>query len=245
MSSIGLRRIPLPELAGLAARLQRGELRVPLDRTDLIAAGHGSSADDLLAALGGLDAAGVSAALGIAIAERDRAGAPRLDIVWTGPESRVSTSRDTAVMVREMFAAAEHTVFVAGFRFSHGSDIFAPLHHVMKTRGVTTDIILDCDPTSGARAARDLFLQTNWKFGAPLPRLHYDPRTATPGTNASMHAKCVIVDQRWTLITSANFTDRAQTRNIELGVVIEDADFGARVAAQWRGLLDTGLLQAI
>ena len=52
----------------------------------------------------------------------------------------------------------------------------------------------------------------------------------------------VQVRDRKALVTSANFTDRGQTRNIELGVLIEDPTFASRLAGQWRGLVDAGLV---
>lgn len=58
-----------------------------------------------------------------------------------------------------------------------------------------------------------------------------------------MHAKCVIVDDREVLITSANFTGRAQHDNIELGVLIRDAEFAARVSGQWHALVTRGLFR--
>lgn len=61
-------------------------------------------------------------------------------------------------------------------------------------------------------------LRDVWTFGLPKPDVYYDPRTATPGPPwASLHAKCVIVDDENAFITSANFTDRGQSRNIEVG----------------------------
>jgi phosphatidylserine/phosphatidylglycerophosphate/cardiolipin synthase-like enzyme len=57
-----------------------------------------------------------------------------------------------------------------------------------------------------------------------------------------MHAKCVVVDDATALIGSANFTDRGQQRNVEVGVRIDDPKFAARLAAQWNGLAGAGLL---
>ncbi len=56
-----------------------------------------------------------------------------------------------------------------------------------------------------------------------------------------MHAKCVVVDEKVALITSANFTERAQRDNVELGVLVRDPAFARRVAAQWRVLVARGL----
>ena len=58
-----------------------------------------------------------------------------------------------------------------------------------------------------------------------------------PPPYSILHAKCVVVVARWSLVTSANFTDRAQTRNIELGVLIEDQAFARTVVTQWRALV--------
>jgi phosphatidylserine/phosphatidylglycerophosphate/cardiolipin synthase-like enzyme len=71
--------------------------------------------------------------------------------------------------------------------------------------------------------------------------VYYDPRTVLPRNWVSLHAKCVVVDGRFTLVTSANFTDRGHSRNIEAGVLVEDTAFAKRFAAQWRGLIDSGL----
>ena len=87
----------------------------------------------------------------------------------------------------------------------------------------------------------DAFFRDVWTFGAPKPDVYYDPRTAMKGPPwASLHAKCVVVDDARALITSANFTDRGQTRNIEAGVLIEDKAFAEELAGQWRQLVSEG-----
>jgi phosphatidylserine/phosphatidylglycerophosphate/cardiolipin synthase-like enzyme len=51
------------------------------------------------------------------------------------------------------------------------------------------------------------------------------------GVFASLHAKCIVVDGRWVFAMSANFTDRGQTRNVEMGVLLEDARLAAVLEA--------------
>ena len=60
-----------------------------------------------------------------------------------------------------------------------------------------------------------------------------------------MHAKCVIVDGRWTLITSANFTTRGHNRNIEAGVLIDSPSFATKFRRHWSRLVDEGVMQQI
>jgi phosphatidylserine/phosphatidylglycerophosphate/cardiolipin synthase-like enzyme len=43
-------------------------------------------------------------------------------------------------------------------------------------------------------------------------------------------------------VSSANFTERGQDRNIEVGVLIEDPSFASYLAGQWLGLVDAGIV---
>ncbi|MCP4655910.1 MAG: hypothetical protein GY856_10885 [bacterium] len=141
------------------------------------------------------------------------------------------------------------------FRFDHGEEIFRPLHGVMKEHGVETAVFLDVEGSwkpgqegttaeLGDRVGKvvDRFFAENWTFGEPKPEIYYDPRTVQPFSKVSLHAKCIVVDRRKTLVTSANFTDRGQTRNIEVGVLIEDGAFATRLHEQWWGLVSAELV---
>ena len=57
-----------------------------------------------------------------------------------------------------------------------------------------------------------------------------------------MHAKCVVVDETRALVGSANFTDRGQQRNVEVGVLVDDPIFARKLQQQWNGLAASGLL---
>jgi hypothetical protein len=52
-----------------------------------------------------------------------------------------------------------------------------------------------------------------------------------------------VVDSCRSLITSANFTDRGQTRNVELGVLIDDPRFGEHLVYHWNSLISGGLMR--
>ncbi len=153
------------------------------------------------------------------------------------------------MVVRELFQSAQKSVLVAGFSFDHGEEILRPLYEAMRDRGVEASLFLDLnafvvpgvlgDPVAAAVAS---FMAKNWPFGDPKPAVFYDPRTADRSARVSLHAKCVVVDERRALVTSANFTSRGQARNVEVGALVEDPDFAATLVGQWRGLLADGLL---
>jgi phosphatidylserine/phosphatidylglycerophosphate/cardiolipin synthase-like enzyme len=54
--------------------------------------------------------------------------------------------------------------------------------------------------------------------------------------------KCVVVDRRVALLTSANFTEAAQQRNIEAGVVARCGQLAERLAGYFAGLRASGKL---
>jgi len=44
------------------------------------------------------------------------------------------------------------------------------------------------------------------------------------------------------LVTSANFTGRGQSRNIEMGILVDAPGLATRLVHQWRGLIESGLV---
>lgn len=228
----GLTEVALPDLEALLRLIERERIHPPA--TEAALASHGlEHIAEHLGALARLDGASLQAVLRIAIAERRYHPVPRVDLVWTGPEALVSTARDTLVVVRELFENAQKSVLIGGYAFDHGKDIFAPLHMVMAERGVETTMFVD---------SAEGFLEENWPFGEPLPEIYFDPRTAVAQAKCSLHAKCIVVDEAKALVTSANFTDRGQTRNIEMGVLVDDPGLATRLVHQRRGLIESGLV---
>jgi phosphatidylserine/phosphatidylglycerophosphate/cardiolipin synthase-like enzyme len=248
MGTNGLSKVPLPALEHLLRLVLTGAVRAPLTETGLQAQGLGGQWPDL-AWLSGLDQAGLVAVIQAAMAERQARPLSRTELVWTGPETRVSAARDTAVVVRELFAEAKDSVLLAGFAFTDGREIFAPLHEAMRARGVDARFFLHLNdvpgysPDEAAHVGIRRFLDENWPFGDPIPSIYYDPRTVTSGSSINLHAKCVVIDERLALIGSANFTHNAQARNIEVGVLIDDPVFAHDLVRQWQGLIEAGLVR--
>ncbi|QAT87945.1 Cardiolipin synthase C [Corallococcus coralloides] len=218
---MNLSRFSTSDLERLQAALAGRRLSFPLSRLGIQGEGLELLADEALS----LNALGRDAALAVldaVLAER-RNGTRRPELVWTGPESRWSGARDTAVVLADLFRGATTTVLLAGFAFDHAADVLRPLHEAMQ-RGVSCRLFADAHVAAG-------FLREHWPFGPPFPeRYGFAP---AKGVFASLHAKCVVVDGRRVFVTSANFTDRGQTRNVEVGVLLDDAQLAAVLEAQF------------
>jgi phosphatidylserine/phosphatidylglycerophosphate/cardiolipin synthase-like enzyme len=240
------------DLERLLRAITDRSLSFPLGRASLAARGL----SDLAEPLGPLLACPADVAsfvIDAILAERRRYQRPPAELVWTGPEVVGGIGRSTAVVVGQLFAQAERDVVICGYAFDRGEDIFEPLHRTMCDRDVSVTIFVDMDRVThpGLELERHVrrfvmrFLSNNWPFGPPYPTLYYDPRTVDHGALASLHARCVVIDERIALVTSANFTDRGQSRNVEVGAVLHDRGFAEALTGQLRRLCrDEGFIQA-
>lgn len=189
----------------------------------------------------------------------ERRGQERLDdvvdLVWSGPESPNVPARDTAVVLRQLFASALQHVLVVGYAVHQGKEVFRTLADQMESHpNLRVQMFLDIQRGHGdttipgdlVRRFAERFKKTEWP-GTRMPDVYYDPRSLDMDQKkrSSMHAKCVVVDSRTTFVTSANFTEAAHERNIEVGVLIQSAHFATRVVRHFQTLAETGGLKPV
>jgi phosphatidylserine/phosphatidylglycerophosphate/cardiolipin synthase-like enzyme len=172
-------------------------------------------------------------------------GQDYIDLVTTGPEVAGVSNRDTSVVVRELFAHAHESIFLAGYAVYQGMQVFAELADRMEQRpGLQVRFVLDIPRPSGdlstneevVRRFVNHFRRCQWPELKPLPELYYDPRSLemNPARKTCMHAKCVVVDRKLVFVSSANFTEAAQERNLEVGLLVRSPS----LAAQLQGHFD-------
>jgi len=65
---------------------------------------------------------------------------------------------------------------------------------------------------------------------------------ATP-IRSSLHAKCVVVDNEYVFVSSANFTEAGQERNIEVGLNIRKPWLAERLTLHFKRLHEYGLAE--
>ncbi|HZH74801.1 MAG TPA: DISARM system phospholipase D-like protein DrmC [Archangium sp.] len=244
----------------LASALRRGTLRAPFGPRQLAAYLPEALCAGAASALTALVASGASeqaAALTLRAMVQARAAVPsvadRVRLVTSGPAPQAE-GRDTAVVVRELFAQAEQEVLVVGFTAFRAAEIFAPLVQRSRERDLHLCLCLNVGRSGlgDARAPQQLLsdfrreLTTSIWPEEPVPPIHYDPRALLPHTadtgRGCLHAKCVVVDGHLSFITSANFTEAAQDRNIEVGALIRDEDFARALRGHFEGLIAAGRL---
>ncbi len=171
---------------------------------------------------------------------------PNVEIVVSGPDA-TGGARDTGVVTRQLFGKAKQRVLAVGFAIHQGKSVFKVLANRLDNDDSFEAILcIDVRRQPGnSTVDRDIvrrfasdFVRDEWP-GNRLPRVFYDPRSLEPSgrTASAMHAKCVVIDGQEALVTSANFTEAAQERNIELGLLVNSPDVAGRIEAHFLSLV--------
>lgn len=162
------------------------------------------------------------AASGIAPSDRERAvsvlraiaGAKtvlrELTPVWTMPGNEAKIGHLTSEFHR-LVGAARQSVTAATYNFQDTSQMWTALKAASEQPGVVVTVYVDAAVTDAATVKAQLPLTTIYR-SAVLPN----------GKQVVSHAKFVVVDHEVLLITSANFSYSAESRNVEFGMLVRD-----------------------
>jgi phosphatidylserine/phosphatidylglycerophosphate/cardiolipin synthase-like enzyme len=253
-----LHRLPTASLRALSSSLSAGMLSAGISRF-AVQQSAGADAPAVEGALRHLEQLGMSApqiaVVVQSIAEaRDSQPDPAalFDLVLSGPEMSGVPTADTAAVVHTLITRANRDILLVGYAIHNGRRLFEPLATrmaVVPDLRVTFcidiarhygDTSLDTEVVK--RFAME-FRSKHWPW-PKLPEVFYDPRSLLPigSQRASLHAKCIVVDSEIALVTSANFTEAAQYRNIEVGILIRHRDIVERIASYFEGLRAAGQL---
>lgn len=252
-----LRNLGVPALEELARALQTGAL--PRDVTAFqiqrsVGAVGGHAAEELARLLhSGLQPGHAALLLDAIVAERRQRGCS-LELVTSGPDA-TGTTRDTGVVMRELFSTAEVRVLVVGFAVHQGREVFRALADQMdRLPRLSVRLCLDVSRRAGDTSKSsgilerfaNRFREREWP-GTRIPKVFYDPRALAPSESdrASLHAKCVVVDGHTALVGSANLTEAAQQRNIEIGLLVRAPEIARALEAHVDGLIRQEFLKRL
>jgi phosphatidylserine/phosphatidylglycerophosphate/cardiolipin synthase-like enzyme len=257
-----LLEFPASTLRDFAQSLRGGSLRHGIT-AGLLQPFFGSKAPEVACRMSSISGLGcpptVLAALAEALAKSQSSTEAALRSVFpvlSGPAVPGVPVVATPTVVRGLFEEAKSRVLISSYVFHDASELLAPLAKRM-----------DCDPEFETTIITDLshtrkndepipvltnrfkqqFLAYSWP-GKRHPTLWHDPRALfEPDRSKSgvMHAKTVIIDEAAAFVTSANFTEAAQGRNVEAGILVRHPIHVKTLRAFFHGLIETNQLQKI
>ncbi len=204
--------------------------------------------------LEGLGIVGSGAAAWIRMSEVIEQRTAKPDLVWSGPEVPGVHARDTRQVFEELLGSATSSLWACTYAFFDGPKAFQVLAKNMDANpSLSVTLLLNIQRSKGDTTAADelvrKFADRFWKVewpGTAKPRVFYDPRALeVDGPGAVLHAKAMVVDDERVLVTSANFTEAALDRNIELGLLVRDRAMAASIKAHFQGLVESGVLRLL
>ncbi len=177
----------------------------------------------------------ISVALESVQSAQRSADIPVVEVVVTGPDSPAAPVRLTSEVIRQLIDQATKRVTLVSYAAYQMASVIAALDAAV-TRGVAVSLILESaeklDGGGGAHAYA--------KY-----RTYHWPVEGREPPDAKLHAKAVIVDSRDVLLTSANMTNAAYDKNIELGVLCRGGGVARQVQHHFDALIARSVLELV
>jgi cardiolipin synthase A/B len=167
----------------------------------------------------------------------------KTEIVWTGPSTGSYPIRRTDQVLYDLILNAENRIMLVTFAAAKIERLNTALADASK-RGIRICLILEFDEESEGqltKSAIDAFAgsveHAAETYYWPLNKRE---RNAY-GMPGKLHAKCAVIDNS-ILISSANLTDAAFNRNMELGVLIQGGSIPEQISRYIEDLMRCGIL---
>ena len=170
-----------------------------------------------------------------------------VELVWTGPATPVVPVRRTEQVLFELIDGAQQRLTIMSFGIFQIPRLVEALEQAL-VRGVAVRIVL------GDRES-----QSDWAIEQQRNQLGsiissqaclcwwpHDRRLRDEeGCSGLMHAKAAVADSRIAFLTSANLTQAALERNMEIGILIRSGSVPSSIERLVDALMDSGELQAL
>jgi cardiolipin synthase len=194
----------------------------------------------------GIDARGDLAPM-LEVALAAKRSRPTTELVWTGPSTPVVPVRRTEQVLGDLIVCAVRRLTVTSFGIFQVARLVEELEQAL-ARGVVLRIVLG-DRESHSEQEIDRQRQQLGRVVATRASLLQWPAERRPrddqGRAGLMHVKAAVADSRVAFLTSANLTEAALERNMELGVLIRGGGLPAAIDRLIDALVETGELHVV
>jgi phosphatidylserine/phosphatidylglycerophosphate/cardiolipin synthase-like enzyme len=177
---------------------------------------------NLLAAAPNVDARALALAIQASVnTVRTLHGQQHVEIAWTGPGTEVVPLRRVDQVLYELVGSAQSELILVTYA-AYKAERAVDALRVASERGVRTVLIIEPSQEAGSKVRFDGLD----RIRARVPRAgaYYWPLLRRPrgetGHYGAMHVKCLIADRKKALVSSANLTDYALEKNMELGLLL-------------------------
>jgi phosphatidylserine/phosphatidylglycerophosphate/cardiolipin synthase-like enzyme len=165
------------------------------------------------------------------------------EIIWSGPSTEVIPVRRIDQLLYDLILKAQRHILLVTFAAAKIGLLSKALLDATQ-RGVKVDLVLESESESEGQLrfnAKSAFPQAL----AEKATIYYWPITKRnrneSGKPGKLHAKCAVIDDN-AIISSANLTDDAFNRNMELGILFRGGVIPQQLLGHFRSLIASGIL---
>lgn len=174
------------------------------------------------------------------LAARSEAQA-EIETVWTMPALAQVAGLSTSAMFHEI-SKAKDSIFASTFNIQLQSAMVRALRDAA-ARGVAVTLMATPGGQYGpANGMMQLAIQLSHEIpGCKLLTL----ADAADGSYQVLHSKFVVVDSNWAFVGSANFSNAASSKNVELGLQVHSETLARKILRDVQAFQTQGLLVSV
>ncbi len=169
--------------------------------------------------------------------------APLTELIWTGPANNRFPVRRLDQVLYDLVSTAQKRIVLVTFAAHRVRLLCDHLTRAVE-RGVELTLIVESEDESEGQLTRDA-IEAFQNVPAAGTHIYYWPLAKRErnqaGRPGKLHMKCAIVDDV-ALIGSANLTDDAFNRNMELGMLVRERPTVESISEHFRELIRAKIL---
>lgn len=176
--------------------------------------------------------------IGVALIAMSRAAkhaTSEIEVVWSGPAPKEALGRTTWAVLGEIVEDSHEYIYAATYSAGSGAPAIKALRSAID-RGVAVTCMVDAHDRPEAVE----ILRKELK-GARLLGIIKEGKNVTP----KMHAKFIVVDGHSTFLTSANFSNLAVDKSLEVGLLVRNSFVAHQFKRRIEDLVDADLVEQI
>ena len=194
----------------------------------------------------GLNSDSVALALQAAfVAHRHCRDSHSVEMVWTGPSPPATTLRRTDQVLLQVIDKAQRDLWIVSFSAYRVRNVLNAINRASE-RGVNVVLILESSDESEGKLSEDQIAEIRSELSADC-RFYVWPignREANEfGKRGLLHAKCALSDSKNLFVSSANLSEAALRRNIELGVLLTSENHAKQIRKHLVWLVESKTLK--
>jgi cardiolipin synthase A/B len=163
-----------------------------------------------------------------------------LELVWTGPPTHQISTRKTEQALLEVINTSKTNMFFTCFVSYKATKIIAAIKNAIN-RGVDISILIESsdDPDDG------IFANAIDKMKQSLPeaKIFYWKKKEAEFEDGKVHAKIAVADNQVCFISSANLTEYAMEKNMEVGILIYGGTVPEKLHEHLKALVFTKVIK--